>query len=104
MRSTTADIDPGAPVDARWQTIFEDRYGADGLDRLLQVLRQPCVTFAAIAKQFGVTRECVRQWHLLLLPGDGLTRLGGHPADGVAVVGQGLDQVVEVALELPGGR
>ncbi len=36
--------------------------------RLLTLLRQPCVTFASIARDFGVTRECVRQWHLRLLP------------------------------------
>jgi hypothetical protein len=32
------------------------------------MLRQPCHTFARIAEEFGVTRECVRQWHKRLLP------------------------------------
>ena len=36
--------------------------------RLIALLQQPCVTFAEIADQFGVTRECVRQWHQRLLP------------------------------------
>jgi predicted DNA-binding protein YlxM (UPF0122 family) len=49
--------------------LFEDRYGAGAQARLLELLRQPCVSFAEIADQFGVTRECVRQWHQRLLPG-----------------------------------
>jgi hypothetical protein len=48
--------------------LFEDRYGAGAEQRLIALLRQPCVTFAEIADQFGVTRECVRQWHQRLLP------------------------------------
>ena len=48
--------------------LFEDRYGAGAQQRLLALLQQPCVTFAEIADQFGVTRECVRQWHQRLLP------------------------------------
>jgi hypothetical protein len=48
--------------------LFEDRYGAGAQQRLLVMLQQPCVTFAEIADQFGVTRECVRQWHQRLLP------------------------------------
>ena len=54
--------------DARWLAIFEDRHGAGAFDRLMEQLRQPCVTFAGIAKQFGVSRERVRQWHVKLLP------------------------------------
>jgi len=49
-------------------TLFEDRYGRGSHARLLSLLEQPCVTFAEIADQFGVTRECVRQWHQRLLP------------------------------------
>src|SRR5262245_26184368 len=49
--------------------LFEDRYGAGARERLLALLQQPCVTFAEIADEFGVTRECVRQWHQRLLPG-----------------------------------
>ena len=29
----------------------------------MAMLEQPCVTFARIAAEFGVTRECVRLWH-----------------------------------------
>jgi hypothetical protein len=32
-------------------------------------LDQPCVSFAAIAAEFGVTRECVRQWQQQFRPG-----------------------------------
>ncbi len=48
--------------------LFDDRYGAGAHQTLLAQLRQPCVTFAHIAGQFGVTRERVRQWHRDLLP------------------------------------
>jgi hypothetical protein len=48
--------------------IFEDRYGAGARARLIALFRQPCVTFAAIADEFGVSRERVRQWHLEILP------------------------------------
>ena len=51
-----------------WHAIFEERYGEGSLDRLIEQLRQPCITFAAIAKTFGVSRERVRQWQLELLP------------------------------------
>jgi hypothetical protein len=49
--------------------IFEDRYGTDARTRLAALFRQPCVTFAQIAHEFGVSRERVRQWHLEILPG-----------------------------------
>ena len=55
-------------ADARWVTSFEDRYGEGSYTRLLAQLLKPCVTFADIAVQFGVTRENVRQWHRRLLP------------------------------------
>ena len=53
---------------AAWVAQFEGRYGDGAFDRLLADLRQPCVSFAAIAVHFGVTRECVRRWHLALMP------------------------------------
>jgi hypothetical protein len=55
-------------VGRRWLAIFEDRYGAGAYERLIAELRQPCITFADIAKRLGVTRERVRQWQMLLLP------------------------------------
>ena len=61
---------PAGPrtIDARWLAVFEDRHGAGSYERLLSLLRQPCITFAAIGSQFGVTRERVRQWHARWLP------------------------------------
>ena len=50
-------------LDPRSTGLFEDRYGLGARDRLLSPLQQPCITFAEIADQFGVTRECVGQWH-----------------------------------------
>jgi len=51
-----------------WRALFDDRYGDGSAERLKSMLEQPCVTFARIATEFGVTRECVRQWHQRLLP------------------------------------
>lgn len=51
-----------------WRTLFDERYGSGAYERLIADLRQPCVTFAAIAKELGVTRERVRQWQMTLLP------------------------------------
>jgi hypothetical protein len=51
-----------------WLTIFEDRYGMGAYERLMAMFDRPCVTFAEIAEQFGVSRERVRQWHRQLLP------------------------------------
>jgi hypothetical protein len=48
--------------------MFQDRYGDGARTRLMALFRQPCVTFAQIADQFGVSRERVRQWHLEILP------------------------------------
>jgi hypothetical protein len=48
--------------------IFQDRYGDGSRVRLIELFRQPCVTFAQIADEFGVSRERVRQWHLEILP------------------------------------
>ena len=56
-------------VEERWLAAFEDRYGEGSYAKLLSQLRRPCVTFADIAAQFGVSRENVRQWHQRLLPG-----------------------------------
>jgi hypothetical protein len=47
---------------------FDERYGAGAHERAVRLLSQPCVSFASIAGIFGVTRECVRQWHRTLLP------------------------------------
>jgi hypothetical protein len=56
-------------LDHHSRHIFEDRYGAGALARLIGLLEKPCVSFAAIATEFGVTRERVRQWHQELMPG-----------------------------------
>jgi hypothetical protein len=47
---------------------FDDRYGAGAFDRLLRLLKQPCISFAQIAGHFGVTRERVRQWQQQWFP------------------------------------
>jgi hypothetical protein len=47
---------------------FDDRYGRDAHARLLERLGRPCVSFAEIAAEFGVSRERVRQWRLLWAP------------------------------------
>jgi hypothetical protein len=70
-RIATHDL-PALPrasaVNPRWLALFETRHGPDAYQRLIAELRQPCVTFADIAKHLGVTRERVRQWHVLFLP------------------------------------
>lgn len=48
--------------------LFSDRYGARAFEELLQLFALPCVTYAEIAKRFGVSRERVRQWHLTIAP------------------------------------
>lgn len=60
-KSNPPGVDP-AP------SVFEERYGEGSRAQLIALLEQPCVTFAAIAVQFGVSRERVRQWHRQLLP------------------------------------
>ena len=55
-------------INARWLAMFEDRHGAGAYDQLRGLLERPCVTYAQIAARFGVTRECVRQWHKLIMP------------------------------------
>ena len=47
---------------------FDDRYGRDAHARLLEHLARPCVSFADIAAEFGVSRERVRQWRLQWAP------------------------------------
>jgi len=54
--------------DARQIAGFEDRYGRDSHARLLRQLARPCVSFADIAAEFGVSRERVRQWRGLWAP------------------------------------
>jgi hypothetical protein len=56
------------PVEARRIAAFDERYGPGAHERLCDLLRQPCMSFARIAQTFGVTRECVRQWHQAWLP------------------------------------
>jgi len=63
------NTEPVGKVESRWLALFEDRYGVAAYEQLMADLRQPCLTFAAIARRFGVTRERVRQWQRLLLPG-----------------------------------
>ena len=41
---------------------FDDRYGREAHARLLGRLARPCISFAEIATEFGVSRERVRQW------------------------------------------
>jgi hypothetical protein len=60
--------EPAGAIDRRWLAMFEDRHGRGAYERLIAELGQPCVTFAAIAKRLGVTRERVRQWQMRLLP------------------------------------
>jgi len=60
MRTHTSTDSHDAHIPRR--AIFDDRYGEGAFDRLLKLLGQPCLSFAAIGDQFGVTRERVRQW------------------------------------------
>ena len=53
---------------AAWVQSFNDRYGLDAYRDLLEAFDKPCVSYAETAARFGVTRERVRQWHLLLMP------------------------------------
>lgn len=62
------DIVAASPHALTRTEIFEDRYGAGALQRLLTLFAQPCLSFAEIGERFGVTRERVRQWHRELLP------------------------------------
>ena len=82
-----ADFEPSTtqnnqPVSARWLELFEERHGAGSFARLQALLARPCVTFAAIAERFAVTRECVFQWHLLVMQdapkGDARQQHCGH--------------------------
>jgi hypothetical protein len=57
-----------------WEQLFDDRYGEGAFRRLTGMLDQPCLTFATIGAEFGVTRERVRQWHGQLHP----DAAGGH--------------------------
>ena len=47
---------------ARRIASFDDRYGIGAYARLLDHLARPCISFADIAAEFGVSRERVRQW------------------------------------------
>lgn len=59
---------PSEQARERSLRLFEDRYGAGAHARLITLLAQPCLTFAQIGHQFGVSRERVRQWQLEFLP------------------------------------
>jgi hypothetical protein len=63
----TSAADPVRPG-AAWVQSFNDRYGVEAYRILLDALEKPCVSYAETAARFGVTRERVRQWHLLLMP------------------------------------
>jgi hypothetical protein len=65
---TEVHTDDATVTGRGWRALFEERYGTGSADRLVAMLEQPCVTFARIASEFGVTRECVRLWHQRLLP------------------------------------
>ena len=66
------DLEPHEPAaaqpDPAWVQSFNDRYGLDAYRDLLGAFDKPCVSYAETAARFGVTRERVRQWHLLLMP------------------------------------
>ena len=66
------DLDPhesvAAQPDPAWVQSFNDRYGLDAHRDLFEAFDKPCVSYAETAVRFGVTRERVRQWHLLLMP------------------------------------
>jgi hypothetical protein len=63
-QSTVQTVQP----DASWVQSFNDRYGSHAYSRLRDCFDKPCVSYAETAAGFGVTRERVRQWHLLLRP------------------------------------
>jgi len=50
-------------------TLWDDRYGVGSFQRMLSLLERPCVSFARVASEFGVSRERVRQWQLQYRPG-----------------------------------
>lgn len=66
--STDRDVPASGDADAVRSRLFEERYGPGTLEELTRLFARPCVTYAEIAKRFGVTRERVRQWHLSLAP------------------------------------
>ena len=65
---TEVQADDALVTGRGWRALFDDRYGDGSAERLKSMLEQPCITFARIAAEFGVTRECVRLWHQRLLP------------------------------------
>lgn len=52
-----------------WIQSFDGRYGHQAYARLLSLFDNVQVSYAEIAAEFGVTRECVRQWHNGVAPG-----------------------------------
>ena len=65
---TEVQADDALVTGRGWRALFDDRYGDGSAERLKSMLEQPCITFARIAAEFGVTRECVRLWHQRLCP------------------------------------
>jgi hypothetical protein len=51
-----------------WVRSFDERYGDGSYARLLAQFSNPRLSYAAIAGDFGVSRERVRQWHHALFP------------------------------------
>jgi hypothetical protein len=68
MTKQETGIEHQEGLERRRLALFEDRYGPGSHERLLSLLRRPCVPFARIAARFQVTRERVRQWHAIWLP------------------------------------
>jgi len=68
VKVATSTGSGASAIDIRREALFEERYGPGSYQRLIALLQRPCVTFAQIANRFSVTRERVRQWHVLLLP------------------------------------
>ena len=67
-RKTVKDIASmdRAELMSTWGEVFNRKYGPDALDRLVRMLDKNCMTMADIGKEFGVTRERVRQWRVRL--------------------------------------
>jgi hypothetical protein len=72
-----SDFDSATPVQTigsllaardRQIAAFDDRYGRAAHARLMERFARPCVSFAEIAVELGVSRERVRQWRLQWAP------------------------------------
>ena len=65
---TEVQADDALVTGRGWQRCSMIATATGSAERLKSMLEQPCMTFARIAAEFGVTRECVRLWHQRLLP------------------------------------